>query len=257
MNIVRLCGGLGNQLFQYAFGEAMRNVGTNVIYDISWYEKKKDINRFYLLNKFKTNVIFNVSQQYQKSIREKNFNLKLIYTDGYSLMGYWQSPLFFQKIESTLHDEFSVKEENYTVQYLKIKREIQNSNSISIHIRRGDYLTHKNHLVLPLEYYYNALKLITSLKKDCEVFVFSDDIIWCKKYFPNFHYVGIEDYLELELMSFCKHNIIANSSFSWWGAYLNNNPNKVVIAPKRWTVKEGDQELVEKKQLILNDWIKL
>lgn len=254
MNTIRLCGGLGNQLFQYAFGRAMTHAGITVAYDINWYEQKKDITRPYLLDKFNTKVSIDSFKKYKRTFREKGLNLKLIYVDGYNYTGYWQSPFYFQKITSILSTEFCVKEEYHTPQYLQLKEKIQNSNSISLHVRRGDYLANKHHLVLSLEYYQKALQLITSLKGDCEVFVFSDDVLWCKKYLPNFNYVEMEDWISFELMKFSKYKIIANSTYSWWGAYLSDS---VVVAPKRWVVKEEEQELIDKKGLILNDWIKL
>jgi hypothetical protein len=254
MNTMRLCGGLGNQLFQYAFGKAMQHTGTTVTYDVDWYERKKDIHRPYLLDKFHTEVSIDSLKKYKRTFRENGFNLKSLYVDGCNCIGYWQSPLYIQKIASILKIEFCVKEEFYTSQYHQLKDKIQNTNSVSLHVRRGDYLAHKNHLVLPLEYYSWALKMIQSLKGDCEVFVFSDDIPWCKEHLPNFNYVEIDDYLSFELMKFSKYKIIGNSTFSWWAAYLSDS---MVIAPKRWVVKEEDQKLVDKKGLILNDWIKL
>jgi hypothetical protein len=257
MNIIRLCGGLGNQLFQYAFGKAQKQCGITVLYDSSWYNKIRNPLRPLLLDKFKINLEMANSTQYFRIITEKGFESKKIFDVGFKYTGYWQSPLYHYEIYSELQKEIQLKEEYYTSEYSELKKIIIKSNSVSVHVRRGDYLNKENHHVLPLEYYKKALKLIQSLKGDCKVFVFSDDIFWCKKQFSDVYFVQLNDYLEFELMRFCTHNIIANSTFSWWAAYLNENTNKTVIAPKRWVVKAEDQNNIDKKGLILNDWIKL
>jgi hypothetical protein len=118
-------------------------------------------------------------------------------------------------------------------------------NSISIHVRRGDYLNHESYKnICGLNYYCSAIRYIKTLIMDPFFIVFSDDILWCKENLNNILsdtsviYVdwntGKESYKDMQLISNCKHNIIANSSFSWWGAWLNTFPNKIIIAPKKW-----------------------
>ena len=126
--------------------------------------------------------------------------------------------------------------------------------TVSLHIRRGDYLKLQHlHRVLTLEYYKKAIKYFTS---EHTFVIFSDDIEWCKSnigsYFKYVEYIQDEDYVELFLMSKCQHNIIANSSFSWWGAYLNTYKKKITIAPKKWFGPKGFKNVDD---LFLKNWI--
>ena len=134
---------------------------------------------------------------------------------------------------------------------------IKNSNSVSLHVRRGDYLNLKNVGVLDVDYYMKSVEYIRKNVEKPIFFVFSADLEWCKNslgFLEGCIYVDrtqteIDD---LKLMSFCQHNIIANSSFSWWGAWLNQNPKKTVIAPKSWLLNDPGSSNV-----ILSDWVKL
>ncbi|MEI6304723.1 MAG: alpha-1,2-fucosyltransferase [Candidatus Taylorbacteria bacterium] len=167
---------------------------------------------------------------------------------GIKEKGYWQNEKYFKSIENNIKKEFTLINPLRSAAK-KFAIEIGSLiNSISIHIRRGDYVsdqkTNKYHGTCGPEYYSKAIKYITSkIGSNIHVFVFSDDIEWVKQNMPLKYpvtYVSspeIPDYEELILMSQCKHNIIANSTFSWWGAWLNENPDKIVIAPKRWTLK--------------------
>ena len=133
---------------------------------------------------------------------------------------------------------------------------INKSNSVSLHVRRGDYLNLKNIGVLDVDYYIKAVEYIRKNVEKPTFYIFSDDLEWCKNslgFLDDCIYVDwtqteIDD---LKLMSFCRHNIIANSSFSWWGAWLNQNPKKTVIAPKGWLLNDPDSSNV-----ILSDWVK-
>ena len=125
----------------------------------------------------------------------------------------------------------------------------------SIHVRRGDYVKHPNHHPVQTIEYYN--KSVEMVGKDTTIVVFSDDIEWCKKNFNIDNIIYIEDekdYIELYLMSLCDNNIISNSSFSWWGAWLNTNENKKVIAPNKWfgsAINENTNDIIPK------GWIKI
>jgi hypothetical protein len=138
-------------------------------------------------------------------------------------------------------------------EYLKKYHNLLDDNTCSVHIRRGDYLRFPNdHPTLLNDYYF---KSFDKMKKNTKFIVFSDDITWCKDNIKgnNMFYIEDEtDYVNLILMSLCKHNIIANSSFSWWGAWLNKNKNKKVIAPKIWF---GPNKNLNTKDLIPNKWI--
>ncbi|MCK4744844.1 alpha-1,2-fucosyltransferase, partial [Candidatus Parcubacteria bacterium] len=176
------------------------------------------------------------------------------------LDGYWQSEKYFKNIENSIRKEFTLKND-LQLKAKKLLRKIKNTESISIHIRRNDYISHKPanqyHGVCHLSYYKKAINVIIKKIDDPHFFVFSDDIDWCKKNlkikFPTIFVEGNKDYEDLILMSKCKHNIIANSTFSWWGAWLNNNPNKIVIAPKKWFRKKS----INTKDLIPKTWIKI
>ena len=134
---------------------------------------------------------------------------------------------------------------------------------MAIHVRRGDYINDKKtslvHNVCDLNYYERAIDVIKAQVNNPTFFVFSDDIEWAGENLPvnpNARYVSNlegEDYEELILMSMCEHNIIANSTFSWWGAWLNQNPNKIVIAPKQWLVNKTSAEL----DILPKDWLKI
>lgn len=137
---------------------------------------------------------------------------------------------------------------------------IQNTNSVSLHIRRGDYLQCERFIECSLKHYYDAIDYIEqqTAKKNLTIFCFSDDIQWVKEnlkinyetYFVDIN-KDINSYFDIELMRNCKHNIIANSSFSWWGAWLNENPNKIVIAPTQWYKNEPLYDIIP------TEWIKL
>jgi hypothetical protein len=258
MNIIRLCGGLGNQLFQYAFGKEMTLRDTDVYYNTDWYTSMKDPNRPYLLGKFDTIVKLRPLNTHRRTIKETILNPELLDIDGYYFSGYWQSLLYFEHVVNTLKREISLKKEYYTPEYFALKKSIQESNSIALHVRRGDYLKTNRHYVQPFEYYSKALKFITSLKKDCKIFVFSDDLPWCKIHFSNVEFVELNDCcLEFDVMKFCKHFITSNSTFSYWPAFLNDNPSKIVITPKIWCIHESDQVTLDNKQFFPVNWIKL
>lgn len=283
MIIVKIYGGLGNQLFQYA---AAKNIGLKftheVFIDKSWYDNIPNSNtkRIYLLDKFNVNERYsNISNGtfiskvspfiYSKgkllwSINERNFN-KISNNGHYILNDYWQSTDYF--IENNQYILNSLKV-NYLYDYsIKVLlEEIKKNNSVAIHVRRGDYLTNKSaalkHGVCSLEYYRLAIKTINSFVKNPCFYIFSDEISWAKenfKFIDNKYFID-DDYQDTPitdflLMSNCKHHIIANSSFSWWGAWIawssNTSGSKnIVIAPKKWFL-DGET----KKNLFPGDWM--
>ena len=176
------------------------------------------------------------------------------------LIGYWQSESYIKEIRNTL-----LLEINYLQLEEQLNSELYNklrcSNSVGIHIRRGDYLSNKNlntHSIFKsLKYYNEAIEYVKSYIKNPEFFIFSDDVEWVKSNLKLEAAVyvdwnsGKESYKDLLLMSVCSHNIIANSSFSWWAAWLNTNKNKLVIAPDTWLNN------VDTPDIIPNEWIKL
>jgi len=213
-------GGLGNQMLQYCAGKSLaRKLGTELYLDLSWYESNN--KRVFLLDKFKTDYkigSFKLSKYYEKPFYE---SLPLV--DNIHLIGYFHNPLYQDK---EVYKDFSPK-----FQITKF-----NNNAVSIHVRRDDKVNSKKHYALDLDYYKQAMKLIESQTKNIEYFVFSDDLEYCKEIFKNanMRFLHYNTVFDLILQSYCKHNIIANSSFSWWSAMLNTNPDKIVIAPKKY-----------------------
>lgn len=178
---------------------------------------------------------------------------------GIMYKGYMQSEKYFLHNRNLILNLFAPTPE--IADYIKTKYStIFNQEVLSIHVRRGDYVNLPNHhpLISP-EYYSKAVEYITSKINIGRYVVFSDDINYCRTIFgesEDITYIeGEEDYIDLYLMSMCQHNIIANSTFSWWGAWLNQNPNKIVVAPERWFgTARADLNI---KDLIPETWIKI
>jgi hypothetical protein len=192
-----------------------------------------------------------------------NHNIKKVGKDCY-LSGYWQSPKYFDSIASLIRKEFTFYKQ-LDDKNLEMESLIKRVNSVSLHIRRTDFKNTKSnttHGICSLEYYGEAIKFISTKIRDPHFFVFSDDINWAKENlkFPyKLTFIsgnsGDKSYIDMQLMSVCKHNIIANSSFSWWGAWLNSNMNKIVIAPKNWFFnKELNNQT---NDLIHEEWIRM
>jgi len=262
MNIVKISGGLGNQMFQYALYRSLKSKGLDVKVDLSYYNQF-DIHSGYELNrvfglspdvatKDKVEKLSNYSSNYlwrlyfkyrskKTHFYQKNssfdasvFNLQDTYLDGY-----WQSDKYFIDISKMIISEFNClvpcDDANHNLESIMIK-----SNSVSVHIRRGDYLNSYTHNVCNLDYYRKAIDYMNKNLDNPVFFIFSDDIEWAIENldldgakFISWN-TGEESYIDMILMSKCKHNVICNSSFSWWGAYLNSNPNKFVTAPFKW-----------------------
>lgn len=294
MIIVKLKGGLGNQMFQYAFGKKislMKNI--QVKYDISHFENDVVYHRHYELNHF--NIIENIASHeevnqfgrferglsglilkfinkalpnYQKGIVKEpkhGFNpLILNVFDNTYFDGYWGNEKYFLDIADVIKKEFTLKEE-LDDKNLAIKKYIMSVNAVSVHVRRNDYLdvegAKRLFTVCTREYYENAIQRICAIVDNPHFFIFTQDYDWAEKNFKQNLPITIvknnEGYKDLELMKYCKHHIIANSTFSWWGALLNENPDKIVIAPKVWYKKKSYQKMYEKGNLIPKEWIKL
>ena len=286
MIISRISGGLGNQMFQYAIARSMAVKNNDVFkLDISFYPKqtlrKYELNCFKINEKIaiekecvllrgkegllfkivkKLNLPLNHPISYIKEKENATFCEEVFNTKGnIYLDGFWQNAQYFQGIREELIKDFtpttdvSIEASNYL-------NDIKKSTSISLHVRRGDYIANSNahsvHGVCDLEYYKKAINYIVNTVTNPIFYIFSDDITWCKK---KFDFVDNKIFVDttknaiddLELMKNCKHNIIANSTFSWWGAWLNENSYKIVIAPSVWWIAKGD------KNIALSDWIKI
>jgi hypothetical protein len=236
-----LQGGLGNQLFQISavISLALEN-DDDAVFDIKNHDLPKQGRKCenYLKNIFR-NLNFSDNLFIKNQYREPFYHYKKIeYKSNMCLIGYFQSEKYFSKHANVIREVFSIDE--YSLRIIKQKyEEILKKEPISIHVRRGDYIKYEDfHPPCSLEYYNKAMK---QFPENSTFLVFSDDIEWCKQNFvgENFWFVdGNEDYIDLYLMFLCKSAIIANSSFSWWGAWLGKADK--VIAPNKWFGKTGN-----------------
>lgn len=271
MIIVRLTGGLGNQLFQYAAGFRLAQANqTQLKLDLSSY--KVNPERAYALTPFRIQGL--IASQQEINLfggRERIRSLKLwlhrkhLYLPAWHwlrqtsprimpevlaargkvyLDGVWQNQKYFEDVMPALQAELAFREAP-TGQNQALAEKINAVNAASIHIRRGDYVnnprTKSIHSVCTLDYYENALAALAKTMPDIHLFIFSDDPAWARENlsypFPTTivdHNPPEQAHEDLRLMSLCRHHIIANSSFSWWGAWLNAYPQKQVYAPSRW-----------------------
>lgn len=277
MFIVCFGQGLGNQMFQYAFYLALKKTYPNCIIlmdinhiipeDHNGYEldkvfgierkeaKYQDVVKLSGVYppKFPYGKIMNKLMKIAKVfIGQKSSYIKpddscLFYKEvfqlnplySYIFEGRWTNENYFKCVEKEIKESFSFKPQ-LNKRNQKYLEEIQASNSISLHIRRGDFEQNGFYL-LPLSYYIDALKIIKKNNPQVKLFLFTDEPELIEKEFKfedNYTIVTGNNrdnsYIDMQLMAACKHNIIANSTFSFWGAYLNKNPNKIVVAPNRF-----------------------
>ena len=275
----QLNGGLGNQMFQYAFGRAISekyqipfildcSILENHLQKVDYTLRDFELDVFELnvkkatkqeLIKYMPSTLSKINHKLNKFLRaptlfknnivtEDQFNLKHkdveLYSNKLLFVGYWQSENYFKSIETIIRRDLTFSSK-LSKKNFSLKTRIDKSNSVSIHIRRGDYVNNPNafktHGVCSVEYYRESIKEVKKKIVNPTFFIFSDDFNWVREnkiIEDNYELVdwnqGKESYVDMEMMSYCKHNIIANSSFSWWGAWLNKNPSKIVIAPKQW-----------------------
>lgn len=279
MVFVSLSGGLGNQMFQYACGlsYSKRNNETLIL---ETSELQNDGKRTYALGAFNINNTCISSNPKDLSffkkvslgifgnivdIKEKvefKFDSEFNQIKGQSrLIGYWQNQSYFEAFKEDIISVFSLLKPGET--FCTLSEKYIGQNAVSIHVRRGDYVSelHTNlvHGICSLDYYKEAIKRIETDNPSTKFtyLIFSDDKPWSKEAFSFLQDKEIIEQLtdaeELILMSQCEHNIIANSSFSWWAAWLNKNTKKKVIAPKKWFAKD----LHDTSELIPQNWIKI
>jgi hypothetical protein len=288
MIITKITSGLGNQLFQYAVAKSLSlKCNTTLFFDLSYYKTsyKTDSVRNFKLHHFNIDhKILNDSPlvYFSKAtklfpgrtfkplfllLKEKHFHFDAAVLQAkaacITLDGFWQSEKYFINATEVIRKEliFTTPKNARLDHY---KSEINNSqNAVSIHIRRGDYVSHpefsKSFGFIGLEYYVEAINYIKSKIDNPTFFVFSDDKEWVIKNFPlSDDYIFVEntgdecDVKDLQLMSLCKHHVIANSSFSWWGAWLNDKDDKIVVSPKSWYKNKPDWNT---KDLLPASWI--
>tara|TARA_E500000178_G_scaffold337932_1_gene377730 strand:+ start:2380 stop:3234 length:855 start_codon:yes stop_codon:yes gene_type:complete len=278
---IKLTGGLGNQMFQFAAGYALsKKKNVKLSLDLKYINKRK------LFNGFELEKVFNIYSKVtflnnQLNINYLNFkNILNIFDKSFYyykephfhysnnifdlpkhsfLDGYWQSELYFKDYAKEIREIFTFSNNLNKENNLMID-EINHSNSISIHIRRGDFLLKRNnnHYTNLKDYYFKAISESDKLFVNPKYFIFTDDPLWVKENFNlnnpynvvDFNH-GNNSFIDMYLMSLCKSNIIANSSFSWWGAWLNNRNDKIIYAPKNWF----NDKSISTKDLIPEQWI--
>ncbi len=286
-------GGLGNQMFQYALGRRislLRNTTLKV--DVSFLNDTalNHTSRNFELNVFSSDIAvasetdiskFNDLQnsKLKRGIRQilpfvfpyyiigepsNEYNSQILNSPKNSLLiGFWQTEKYFLSIQETIRKDFTFKTPLSGVNN-RLAESMEACNSVGVHIRRGDYVhnpeTNRYHGSCSPEYYYKAIEEIKNKIENVRLYIFSDDLHWVKenmKFDVPVTYIdnnsGINSYLDMQLMSLCKHNIIANSSFSWWAAWLNANPEKMVIAPARWF----NDSAISVKDIIPEGWQKI
>lgn len=266
MKIIKISGGLGNQMFQYAYGRSLQVAGKKIIFDTSFYNGNwgnKDTPREFKLD------AFNVSDSAVFS--DKNHKIlsligKIKKGLGIKVEEYYQNEKYFKNIENFIKQEFTLKNPMSATAVIWSDKIKSAKNSVLLHVRRGDYATNPIttafHGLCSLEYYEAAInKIVEKLgTTNIKIFVFSDDIAWTKEnikfpYDIEFADVPeIQNYEKMIIMSLCEHDIIANSTFSWWPAWLNNNPNKIVVAPQQWF---KNPKAAAKNDIVPSDWIKI
>lgn len=288
MIYVSLQGGLGNQLFQYATAFCLaKKHNTHVMLNDSLLKRVNieitsrdyELSNFNITGKLMTKSDHKLFTRSRKKISrfipginfitswrehseysfDKAFNTL---PDQVYLEGYWQSFHYFESVRAALIEELTPKARMTATESLFFNK-VSKSNSVAIHIRRGDYVTSattsKYHGVCNPNYYYKSIEKINSMLVNPEFFIFTDDPEWVLKSFNNkLPYTlvynekePLKAYQDLHLMSACKHQIIANSSFSWWAAWLNSNSTKVVIHPKNWLLHRH----VDLADLIPKSWL--
>lgn len=282
--IVKYTGGLGNQMFQYAFSLALEKKGFSVLADTSLYRKPcvrrgVDLSHgdFEVARVFGLNIpeaddalvlkLGDRAEHFFERLRRKFFTKKTHiieydsqfhaghFTDSRDLYldGYWQNPLYWQGIENELREKFTFKlaMNEKSAQFLSFLNSEKNK-TCAVHIRRGDYLNHKTLFVCDKPYFENAISKMISLVPEIEkCIIFSDDIEWCKnnidthdkeKIFVDWN-TGKDSWQDIALMRECSHIIIPNSSFSFWGAWLNSNLDATVICPEIWSAS-GSTDII-------------
>ncbi len=298
MILIKIYGGLGNQMFQYAFGRTLAHkFNTKLILDTSLLKivdrnttkREFELEIFSIkvnfansndLNKFRRTYINRINSRLNKMFRFPIITKsKIIYEADYEILnkvspnklidtllfGSWQSEKYFSSFEKEIRNDFKFRRKLDEKNLLLAER-IKATNSISIHIRRGDYAdnleTNKTHGLCTIDYYIKSINYIKQIIENPMFFIFSDDIEWATrnlKIDDEHEFItwnkNKDSSIDMQMMSYCKHNIIANSSFSWWGAWLNSNPNKIVIAPKRWFANETKN--LQTNNLIPETWLRL
>lgn len=279
MILLRIMGGLGNQMFQYAAGKALaERLHQSLYLDLSWFQNPgASTPRDFSLSHFKAitdkiatpeEIRFFFPETIWKRIQRRLFihsilKPKMVFLDetkhsyinrmpklnksmNIHMTGYWQSEFYFRDSSTTIRSLFSLEPPTDSKNRELFEKLNSGNHYISLHIRRGDYITNpvaaaRLGNICSKEYYQSAINRLLDQIPNAHFIIFSDEPDWVVKNFPlPLHFTVVDwnsqenSYRDLQLMSQCSHHILANSSFSWWGAWLGRNKNKTVIAPARW-----------------------
>lgn len=285
-------GGLGNQMFQYALGRQLAYIHKTTLkldtfdlldrhprrknhiyrnYDLSTFNikaefaTKAEVKRFTVPRTNNKYIYYlkNLIRRHHNIVKQRHFHFDesiLSVPDWSYLEGMWQSEKYFSNVESIIREDFSL-DFALSSEAVKMADKIESSMSICLHLRRGDFVANPVHGTCSLRYYYRAIEYIANKVKDPHFYIFSDDIKWCKENLQINHpstlmmhdFAGEKFKYDLKLMISCKHLIISNSTFGWWAAWLNPNPDKILIAPKQWFQNPE----VDTSDLIPEAWIRL
>ncbi len=252
MNYVRVMGGLGNQLFQYVFSKYVeKKTECPVLLDFNFFYYVKDVQGATIrnpeLDKLNTHYVSIIGDVVcsqvvaEYSITDEVLRDELIYFNGY-----WQDKKYYEEVKNQIISELKIRDQYIDNEMISITGEMENTNSVSVHVRKTDYLTGQNASIfadLSEAYYNKALDIIkNTVGSNVNIFVFSDDVAFAQKLMesmPNDNWQIMpmrQAYQDMYLMSKCKHHIIANSSFSWWGTVLGMEefPGGITVAPKTW-----------------------
>lgn len=289
MIITKLEGGLGNQQFQYATGRSLAlKLGTNLKLDTTFYTGHPD--RTYKLDMYSINAAIATSKEiaelkqttplrgWEKLIRRKKNSSNYYKERGFTydasifnqpdntyLEGYWQSYKYFEQYKQQICSELTLQQ-TLSATAKTLEAEVTSCCSVALHIRRGDYVknevVNKYHGICSIDYYERSVRLIAKQANTeaLRVYLFTDDVPWVKANLKlPYEMVNVEeqigsvDHISQTIMSQCKHFVIANSTFSWWGAYLSGSPEKIVCAPKQWFAGAN----LDDKDLLPPSWHRL
>ena len=298
MIYVRLLGGLGNQMFQYALGRhlALKN-NTELVLDTTYFDqspknKKHFVKRNYDLDVFNikarmlspqeadqlpsrnVSTIRKIKHRFKKilSLYDRHDNCRVltektpfsfdekVLTSGKNtyLIGFWQNEKYFKDIDELIKADF-IHVNTCPEKVSMLAREISNSNSVCLNVRRGDFVNNLTHGFVGMGYLFKAVRYIRQAVPFDKIYVFSDEVDWCAENlrldvphdFVSHDYAGSKFSSYLGLMARCKHFIIPNSTFGWWAAWLSSNREKIVVAPKRWVNVPG----LDATDIIPKGWV--
>ena len=258
---VKISGGLGNQMFQYIYGQYLKILLNKKIFYVakmssnssSFTKRSLDLENFDVPNfqysesrisfwerVFRKFILIFPMLNRKYIIQQNPHDIPDIERSVNYYDGYWQNYIYYNVVKEKIGNPFTLSQEDL-FKYESIINEIKNCQAVSIHVRRNDYINIPENAkifeVCENEYYEKTISYIKERIENPVFFIFSQDQEWCTENFKGYNFIFMDKnpaHIDVFLMSICKHNIIANSTFSWWGAILNENVEKMVFYPKRW-----------------------